>query len=49
MGVGVGISGIIDTDNGRSIFCPNIKGFNNFELEEYLKKKYDKPVFIDEY
>ncbi len=48
LGVGVGISGIIDTDNGRSIFCPNIKGFNNFELEEYLKKKYDKPVFIDD-
>jgi len=48
LGIGIGISGIIDTDNGISIYCPNIKGFNNFQLEDYIKNKYSKPVVIDD-
>jgi N-acetylglucosamine repressor len=47
-GIGLSISGVIDAHSGKSIFCPNINGLNDFPLKAFLEEKTKLPVFIDE-
>jgi len=44
-GVGIGIPGIVY--EGKVINAPNLKGFEGFEIEKYLKEKFKFPFFID--
>jgi N-acetylglucosamine repressor len=47
-GIGLSISGVIDPDSGKSIFCPNINGLNDFPLKAFLEEKTKLSVFVDE-
>ncbi|MFA6255232.1 MAG: ROK family protein [Patescibacteria group bacterium] len=47
-GIGVGIAGAIDPQNGIVISSPNFnKSFKNVALENYLEKKFHKPVRLE--
>lgn len=48
LGIGMSVSGIIDTKSGYSVFCPNISGLNDFPLKKFMEKKTGLPVFIDD-
>lgn len=45
-GIGIGIPGALDVENGIILFTPNVP-FKNFNIVEPLKKKFEIPVFID--
>jgi len=47
LGIGVGISGMVDPDGGKVIFCPNISGWDGVNVCEILKKRFSVPVFLD--
>ncbi len=44
-GIGIGIPGMVY--RGRVIQAPNLKGFEGFEIEKYLKKKIPFKFYID--
>jgi glucokinase len=44
-GVGIGIPGIVY--EGKVVQAPNLKGFEGFEIEKYLREKFKFPFFID--
>ncbi len=47
-GIGVGIAGAIDHQNGIVISSPNFnKSFKNVALKNYLQKKFRKPIKIE--
>lgn len=48
LGMGISISGIIDTKSGYSIFCPNIEGFKDFPVKKIMEEKTKVEVFIDD-
>jgi len=45
-GIGVGIGGLVDFDNGKVLYAPNFT-FKNIYLKEILSSKFKLPVFID--
>lgn len=47
LGIGIGISGMVDCNQGRIIFCPNISGWDNVSIVPLLSEKFDTPVFLD--
>lgn len=47
-GIGISISGIIDSNAGISVYCPNIDGLNDFEIKKYMENKTGTRVFIDD-
>lgn len=47
LGVGLGLPGPIDVENGLVHFFPNIPGWKEVKLKEILEKKMGLPVFID--
>lgn len=47
-GIGISISGIVDSDSGNIIYCPNIDGLDNFPIKNFLESKTDFPVFVDD-
>jgi glucokinase-like ROK family protein len=48
LGIGIGISGIIDTESGYSLFCPNIKELNDYNIRDVMEKNLKLPVIIDD-
>jgi predicted NBD/HSP70 family sugar kinase len=48
LGIGISISGIIDSNTGVSLYCPNIDGLNNFEVKKYFENKTGMHFFIDD-
>ena len=48
LGIGVGISGLIDTKNGMVLYCPNISGWENIPLGGELQKRLGAQVIIDD-
>ena len=48
LGIGMSISGIIDTESGYIIFCPNIEGFKDFPVKKIMEEKTKMKVFIDD-
>ena len=48
IGIGMGISGIIDAESGNILFCPNIKEFNDFNIRDVMEKVFKLPVVIDD-
>ncbi|MBU4449726.1 MAG: ROK family protein [Actinobacteria bacterium] len=47
-GIGISISGIVDSDSGNIIYCPNIDGLDNFQIKNFLESKTDFSVFVDD-
>jgi len=45
-GIGMGIAGIVDSENGIVRFSPNLKGWHNIKLASILKKEFKKPIKI---
>ncbi|PSL06218.1 ROK family protein [Cecembia rubra] len=45
--IGIGIPGLIDTDNGIVLNLGNIPSFTKVYLRDYLQRKFEKPVFIN--
>ena len=47
LGVGVGISGMVDSNLGKVVFCPNVAGYDNMLLADRLSEKLGLPVYVD--
>ncbi len=47
-GIGISISGVIDYNEGKSIYCPNIEGLNDFPVKSFMEAKTGLPVFVDD-
>lgn len=47
-GIGLSISGIIDSKSGTSIFCPNIEGLNGFPLKKFMEEKTKLLTYVDD-
>jgi len=47
MAICVGISGMVDSQKGKVIFCPNISGWDNVMLADILGSEFGLPVFVD--
>ncbi|SMD43693.1 glucokinase [Aquiflexum balticum DSM 16537] len=45
--IGIGIPGLIDTDNGIVLNLGNIPSFKKVLLKEFLEERFCKPVFIN--
>ena len=46
VGIGIGINGIVDTENGVLIFAPNL-GWKNVNIKQEYEEKFGVPVFVD--
>ena len=46
-GIGAGIAGPVDRDNGIVLEVPNIKGWKNVKLKAVLQKHFKVPIYID--
>lgn len=46
MGVGVGVHGIVNSDEGISVYAPAFR-WRNVDIKSILKDEFDLPVFID--
>lgn len=44
--IGIGIAGIIDSDNGIVKFSPNLKGWDNIRLARILRREFKVPVRV---
>ena len=47
LGIGVGISGMVQFETGSVLFCPNIFGFEDRPLADELAQRFDLPVLLD--
>jgi predicted NBD/HSP70 family sugar kinase len=47
LAVCVGISGLVNHETGKVIFCPNLAGWNDVNLAERLQNAFGLPVFVD--
>lgn len=45
--MGLGIPGLLDPEEGLSIFSPNFPGWENVHIVNEMKAYYDFPVYID--
>ncbi|MGO4547367.1 ROK family protein [Paenibacillus sp. 2TAB23] len=45
--MGMGIPGLLDPDEGLSIFSPNFPEWENIHIVDQMKRHFDFPVFID--
>lgn len=46
-GIGLGIPGPIDTNNGKIIVSTNLPKLVGFPIADYISKHFNKPVFMD--
>lgn len=47
IGIGIGISGIVDCVEGKVVFCPNIRGYNECRLADEISSRVNLPVVLD--
>jgi N-acetylglucosamine repressor len=47
-GIGMSVSGVIDYSEGKSIYCPNINGLNDFPIKKFMEDKTTIPVIVDD-
>ena len=45
--MGMGIPGLLDPEQGLSIFSPNFPDWENIHVVNYMKKHFEFPVYID--
>jgi N-acetylglucosamine repressor len=48
LGLGIGLSAIVDSDEGRCLFCPNIPGPNDVPVKEALAAEFPFEIFVDD-
>jgi len=46
LGLGVAISGVVDSLRGHCFFCPNIPGVRDLALKQVLQAQFPHPVFV---
>ncbi len=46
MAIGISVAGFIDTEQGKILVSPNIKGFWGFHLKESLERVINIPVYV---
>ncbi len=46
-GIGIGVPGMLNVEEGFIYYLPNIPGWENYPLKDILQKKLKLPVFID--
>lgn len=47
-GIGIGVSGFINYEDGLCRFAPNIPGWENTPLRDLIEKEFKIPTFIDD-
>jgi predicted NBD/HSP70 family sugar kinase len=47
LGIGVGITGLVDYKTQTIVFCPNIRGYNNLEISKALEEQFGVPAMVD--
>ncbi|MBQ7565946.1 MAG: ROK family transcriptional regulator [Oscillospiraceae bacterium] len=47
LGLGVGVSGVVRHSSGQILFCPNIEGWNNVDMQKEFAEPLGIPVFVD--
>ncbi|MDN3202912.1 ROK family protein [Algoriphagus sediminis] len=47
LGIGIGIPGLVDVENGIVLNLSNIPAFQHVHLREFLENRFRKPVFIN--
>ena len=47
LGIGVGISGMVQFETGSVLFCPNIYGFEDRPLADELSERFGLPALLD--
>jgi predicted NBD/HSP70 family sugar kinase len=47
MGIGIGITGLVNSISQTIVFCPNIIGFNNLAISSILSDQFKVPVMVD--
>jgi len=47
MGIGVGITGLVNSVLQTIVFCPNIIGYNNLAISSVLSEQFKVPVMVD--
>ena len=47
LGLGIGISGVVHHDEGRIVFCPNLRAWNDIDVNKTLGEALEIPVFVD--
>ena len=47
IGIGIGATGLVDSEKGLVIFSPNLDGWNNIKLKEIVEEKIGLPAFIE--
>ena len=47
LGAGIGISGIVRHSEGRIIFCPNLLGWNDLDVNNFFADPLGIPVYVD--
>ena len=46
LGIGVGVSGLVDVQQGELVFAPNLK-WSHVPLRQMLMERFDVPVFVE--
>ena len=47
MGIGIGITGLVNSVSQTIVFCPNIRGYNNLAISSILNRQFKVPVIVD--
>lgn len=47
LGIGIGITGLVNSVTQTIVFCPNIRGYNNLAIGSVLGEKYKAPIMVD--
>jgi predicted NBD/HSP70 family sugar kinase len=47
LGIGIGITGLVDYRSQTIVFCANIRGYNNLEVSRLLQKRFGIPAVVD--
>jgi len=46
LGIGIAAAGIIDSDNGKVIFSPNLPGWNEVPLRDAVARRFGVPTYL---
>jgi predicted NBD/HSP70 family sugar kinase len=47
LGIGIGITGLVDYKAQTIVYCPNILGYNNLAISKILEERFGLPTVVD--
>jgi predicted NBD/HSP70 family sugar kinase len=47
LGIGIGITGLVNNNTQTIVFCPNIRGYNNLAVSSVLREQFKVPALVD--